>query len=47
MRLTQSSFRGFAHRLAAMLAVRVDHKLRRSYRGPSPIWQIAGLERIS
>jgi 2-polyprenyl-3-methyl-5-hydroxy-6-metoxy-1,4-benzoquinol methylase len=46
MRLTQSSFRGFAHRPAAMLAVLEDHGLRRTYQGRSSIWQIAGLERI-
>jgi hypothetical protein len=47
MRLAQSSFRGFAHRPAAMLAVLEDHGLRRTYQGRSSIWQIAGLERIS
>jgi hypothetical protein len=30
MRLTRSSFRGFAHRPAAMLAVLEDHGLRRT-----------------
>ena len=46
MRLTQSGFRGFAHRPAAMLAMLEDHGLRRTYQGRSSIWQIAGLERI-
>jgi 2-polyprenyl-3-methyl-5-hydroxy-6-metoxy-1,4-benzoquinol methylase len=45
MRLTRSSFRGFAHPPAAMLAVLEDRGLRRTYQGRSRIWQVAGLER--
>jgi 2-polyprenyl-3-methyl-5-hydroxy-6-metoxy-1,4-benzoquinol methylase len=45
MRLTRSSFRGFAHSPAAMLAVLEDHGLRPTYRHRSRIWQVAGLER--
>jgi 2-polyprenyl-3-methyl-5-hydroxy-6-metoxy-1,4-benzoquinol methylase len=47
MRLTQSSFRGFAHPPGAMLAVLEDHGFRRSYERRSRIWQVAGLERGS
>ena len=47
MRLTRSSFRGFAHPPGAMLAVLEEHGLRRTYRSRSRIWQIAGLERAS
>ena len=45
MRLTQSSFRGFAHPPGAMLAVLEDHGLRPTYQRRSRIWQVAGLER--
>jgi hypothetical protein len=47
MRLTGSSFRGFAHPPAAMLAVLEDHGLRPTYQRRSRIWQVAGLERAS
>jgi 2-polyprenyl-3-methyl-5-hydroxy-6-metoxy-1,4-benzoquinol methylase len=47
MRLTHSSFRGFAHPPSAMLAVLEDHGLRRTFQRRSPIWQVAGLERAS
>jgi hypothetical protein len=47
MRLTRSSFRGFAHPPGAMLTVLEDHGLRRTYQGRSRIWQVAGLERTS
>jgi 2-polyprenyl-3-methyl-5-hydroxy-6-metoxy-1,4-benzoquinol methylase len=47
MRLTRSSFRGFAHPPGAMLAVLEDRGLRRTYKGRSRIWQVAGLERVS
>jgi magnesium-protoporphyrin O-methyltransferase len=47
MRLTKSSFRGYAHPPGAMLAVLEDHGLRRTYKGRSRIWQVAGLERVS
>jgi 2-polyprenyl-3-methyl-5-hydroxy-6-metoxy-1,4-benzoquinol methylase len=47
MRLTRSSFRGFAHPPGAMLAVLEDHGLRRTYLRRSRIWQVAGLERAS
>jgi hypothetical protein len=47
MRLTRSSFRGFAHSPGAMLAVLEDHGLRRTYRHRSRICQVAGLVRIS
>ena len=47
MRLTRSSFRGFAHPPGAMLGVLEDHGLRRTYQGRSRIWQVAGLERVS
>jgi SAM-dependent methyltransferase len=47
MRLTRSSFRGFAHPPDAMVAVLEDHGLRRTYRRRSRIWQVAGLERVS
>ena len=47
MRLTRSSFRGFAHPPDAMLGVLEDHGLRRTYKGRSRIWQVAGLERVS
>jgi 2-polyprenyl-3-methyl-5-hydroxy-6-metoxy-1,4-benzoquinol methylase len=46
MRLTRSSFRGFAHPPRAMLAVLEDHGLRRTYQRRSRIWQVAGLERV-
>jgi len=45
MRLTRSSFRGFAHPPGAMLAVLEGHGLRRTYRRGSRIWQVAGLQR--
>jgi hypothetical protein len=47
MRLTRSSFRGFAHPPGAMLGVLEDHGLRRTYERCSRIWQVAGLERAS
>jgi 2-polyprenyl-3-methyl-5-hydroxy-6-metoxy-1,4-benzoquinol methylase len=47
MRLTHSSFQGFAHPPHAMLAVLEDHGLGRTYERRSRIWQIAGLERSS
>jgi 2-polyprenyl-3-methyl-5-hydroxy-6-metoxy-1,4-benzoquinol methylase len=47
MRLTRSSFRGFAHPPGAMLGVLEDHGLRRTYGRRSRIWQVAGLERVS
>jgi 2-polyprenyl-3-methyl-5-hydroxy-6-metoxy-1,4-benzoquinol methylase len=47
MRLTGSSFRGFAHPPGAMLAVLEDHGLRATYQRRSRIWQVAGLERVS
>jgi 16S rRNA G966 N2-methylase RsmD len=47
MRLTRSSFRGFARPPGAMLGVLEDHGLRRSYERRSRIWQVAGLERAS
>jgi SAM-dependent methyltransferase len=47
MRLTRSSFRGFAHPPGAMLAVLEDHGLRRTFQRRSRIWQVAGLERVS
>jgi 2-polyprenyl-3-methyl-5-hydroxy-6-metoxy-1,4-benzoquinol methylase len=47
MRLTRSSFRGFAHPPGAMLGVLEDHGLRRTYGRRSRIWQVAGLERAS
>jgi hypothetical protein len=47
MRLTRSSFRGFAHPPGAMLAVLEDHGLRPTYQHRSRIWQVAGLERAS
>jgi 2-polyprenyl-3-methyl-5-hydroxy-6-metoxy-1,4-benzoquinol methylase len=47
MRLTRSSFRGFAHPTGAMLAVLEDHGLRRTHERRSHIWQVAGLERVS
>jgi 2-polyprenyl-3-methyl-5-hydroxy-6-metoxy-1,4-benzoquinol methylase len=47
MRLTRSSFRGFAHPPGAMLAVLEDHGLRRTHERHSRIWQVAGLERGS
>jgi 2-polyprenyl-3-methyl-5-hydroxy-6-metoxy-1,4-benzoquinol methylase len=46
MRLTHSSFRGFAHPPGAMLAALEDHGLRRTFQRRSRIWQIAGLERV-
>jgi 2-polyprenyl-3-methyl-5-hydroxy-6-metoxy-1,4-benzoquinol methylase len=47
MRLTRSSFRGFAHPPSAMLAVLKDHGLRRTFQRRSLVWQVAGLERVS
>jgi SAM-dependent methyltransferase len=47
MRLTGSSFRGFAHPPGAMLAVLEDRGLRPTYQRRSRIWQVAGLERVS
>jgi 2-polyprenyl-3-methyl-5-hydroxy-6-metoxy-1,4-benzoquinol methylase len=47
MRLTRSSFRGFAHPPGSMVGVLEDHGLRRSYERRSRIWQVAGLERDS
>jgi SAM-dependent methyltransferase len=47
MRLTRSSFRGFAHPEGAMLGVLEEHGLRRTYQGRSRIWLVAGLERAS
>jgi 2-polyprenyl-3-methyl-5-hydroxy-6-metoxy-1,4-benzoquinol methylase len=47
MRLLRSDFRGFAHPPGAMLAVLEDHGLRRAYRRHGPIWQVAGLQRVS
>jgi hypothetical protein len=47
MRLTRSSFRGFAHPPGAMLAVLEDRGLRRTYQHRGRIWQVAGLERAS
>jgi 2-polyprenyl-3-methyl-5-hydroxy-6-metoxy-1,4-benzoquinol methylase len=47
MRLTRSSFRGFAHPPGAMVAVLEDHALRRTYQHRDRIWQVAGLERVS
>jgi 2-polyprenyl-3-methyl-5-hydroxy-6-metoxy-1,4-benzoquinol methylase len=47
MRLTRSSFRGFAHPPGAMFGVLEDHGLRRTYERRSRIWQVAGLERVS
>jgi hypothetical protein len=47
MRLTGSSFRGFAHPPGAMLAVLEDHGLRQTFKRRSRIWQVAGLERVS
>jgi magnesium-protoporphyrin O-methyltransferase len=47
MRLARSSFRGFAHPPAAMLAVLEDHGLRPTYQRRGRIWQVAGLERAS
>jgi SAM-dependent methyltransferase len=47
MRLTKSSFRGFAHPPDAMVAVLEDHGLGRTFQRRSRIWQVAGLERVS
>jgi 2-polyprenyl-3-methyl-5-hydroxy-6-metoxy-1,4-benzoquinol methylase len=47
MRLTRSSFRGFAHPPGAMLGVLEDHGLRRTFQHRGRIWQVAGLERVS
>jgi 2-polyprenyl-3-methyl-5-hydroxy-6-metoxy-1,4-benzoquinol methylase len=47
MRLTRSSFRGFAHPPGAMLGVLEDHGLRRTFQRRSRIWQVAGLERVA
>jgi hypothetical protein len=44
MRLTGSSFRGFAHPPSAMLGVLEDHGLQRTYERRSRIWQVAGLD---
>jgi hypothetical protein len=43
MHLARSSFRGFAHPPAAMLAVLEDHGLRPTFERRSGIWQVAGL----
>jgi magnesium-protoporphyrin O-methyltransferase len=45
MRLMRSSFRGFAHPPAAMLAVLEGRGLRHAYKDRAGIWRIAGLER--
>jgi magnesium-protoporphyrin O-methyltransferase len=47
IRLTRSSFRGFAHPPGAMLAVLEDRGLRRTFQRRRRIWQVAGLERVS
>jgi SAM-dependent methyltransferase len=47
MRLTRSSFRGFAHPPGAMLGVLEDRGLRPTFQHHSRIWQVAGLERVS
>jgi hypothetical protein len=47
MRLARSSFRGFAHPPAAMLAVLESHGLRPTYQRRGRIWQVAGMERAS
>jgi 2-polyprenyl-3-methyl-5-hydroxy-6-metoxy-1,4-benzoquinol methylase len=47
MHLTRSSFRGFAHPPAAMLAVLEDHGLQPTFERRSGIWQVAGLQRAS
>jgi hypothetical protein len=47
MRLTGSSFRGFAHPPGAMHGVLEDRGLRQTFQRRSPIWQVAGLERVS
>ena len=47
MRLSRTSFRGFAHPAGAMLAVLEDRGLRRTFERRSPIWQVAGLERVA
>jgi 2-polyprenyl-3-methyl-5-hydroxy-6-metoxy-1,4-benzoquinol methylase len=47
MRLARSSFRGFAHPPAAMLAMLEDHGLRPTYQRRGRIWQVAGMERAS
>src|SRR6266508_4321642 len=47
MRLTRSSFWGFAHPPGAMLAVLEGRGLRRAYEGHVGIWRVAGLERGS
>jgi 2-polyprenyl-3-methyl-5-hydroxy-6-metoxy-1,4-benzoquinol methylase len=47
MHLARSSFRGFAHPPAAMLAVLEDHGLRPTYQRRGRIWQVAGMERAS
>jgi hypothetical protein len=44
MRLTHSSFRGYAHPPGAMVAVLEDRGLRRTYQGRSRSWQVAGLD---
>ena len=47
MRLTRSSFRGFAHPPNAMVVLLEDRGLQRTYRRRSRIWQVAGLDRVS
>ena len=47
MRLTRSSFRGFAHPPAAMLTVLEGRGLLRTYEHHGRIWQIAGHERAT
>jgi 2-polyprenyl-3-methyl-5-hydroxy-6-metoxy-1,4-benzoquinol methylase len=47
MRLTKSSFRGFAHPPGGMLAVLEDRGLGRTFQRRSWIWQVAGLQRAS
>jgi 2-polyprenyl-3-methyl-5-hydroxy-6-metoxy-1,4-benzoquinol methylase len=47
MRLTRSSFRGFAHSEGAMLGVLEEQGLRRTFERRSGIWQVAGLDRAS
>jgi magnesium-protoporphyrin O-methyltransferase len=46
MRLTRSSFRGFAHPEGAMLGALEDRGLRQTFERRSRIWQVAGLERV-
>jgi SAM-dependent methyltransferase len=47
MRLTRSSFRGFAHPPGAMLAVLEDRGLRPTFQHRGRVWQVAGLVRAS